>query len=244
MPAIQSTTLVLYDATRPDAVKNPGKYQWVLNENILGGRTNKIRLHLRYMTLMYNWYTFNNEVITYNDGAPKTITLNGNYTTSSFLVYLNTQLGAGYIATISDVTGKLIIAVPAPVTFTVATLKWSKRLKYFLGSGQSNIASVAGIVTFPFPVKLGGDQLIQVKMQGIIGNDTNGALTTGIDADALHIPIKYNPFYQITLQPENFYTIITTTENSSATFEITFLDQFGDELDLNDGDALFQFDLE
>lgn len=239
----QITTLILHEATRPDPIGNDvGKYTWNLNK-VIGVGKSKVQLKIRYIGLWYTWYTFKNEVLYYNDGIPKTITLNGNFTSVTLPPYIQGLLGGGYTVTISASLGTITILSPGPVTWNIGTTPWSVRSRYFLGAGEDDIASVANSSTFPFPVKLGGDQLIQIATNGIVGYNENRAKGSKLLGDSLKIPIKYNPGYMIEYTPEDFFTIITSETNSSPLLEFTFLDQFGKQLDLNGGDAFFQLEM-
>lgn len=235
---MQTTSLLLYDAVRYEPVKHPGKYTWTLN-NAIGAGCVRSRLSLKYLSMWYTWYVFKNEVLSYNDGVAKTITLNGTFNDVTLPAYLQTLLGAGYTVTVNPNTMTINILSPGLVTWTAASVPWSARLKYFLGL-TTDLGPTLN-ANFPYPVKLGGDMMIQIKFGNMISQNTNESSSTNMLVDSLKIPIPVNGFEFIEYSPDNFYTIITPGQNNTFNLTVTFLDQFGNELDLNNGDAVFIF---
>lgn len=239
---MQTTSLLLYDAKRFEPVKHPGKYTWTLN-NAIGAGVVRSRLSLKYLSMWYTWYVFKNEVLTYNDGAPQTIILNGTFNDVTLPAYIQTLLGGGYTVMINPNTMTINIISPGLVTWTAAgtatEAPWSARLKYFLGL-ETNLGPTLN-ASFPYPVKLGGDMMIQIKFGNMISQNTNEANSSNMLTDSLKIPVPVNGFEFIEYSPDNFYTMITAGQNNSYNLTVTFLDQFGNELDLNNGDAVFIF---
>lgn len=221
----QTTTLVLFDAIRADPVKRPGTYQWDLTD-VIGAGTRRRKLSLKYFNCWFTWYVFKNEVLTYNDGVAKTITLNGTYNIVTLPAQLQTLLGAGYTVTIDQNTLLINIVSPGLVTWTIESVPWSVRAKYFLGTGEVDIGPTLN-ATFAFAIKLGGDQLIQLASSKLVGTNNNQSQQTGLEDNALKIPVPVNGFQFIEYTPTNFYDIDTSINNNSSTLIITFLDQFG-----------------
>ena len=120
-----------------------------VGEDILGVKIGILHCEIPNTIYIVN---ANNNILYIDDSVSGLLTVTfgiGNYNINSFIDAFNLLTPVGYSMTYSKVTNK--VSVLGPRAFSILA---SSPCKYILGISDSNLASVANSVTFPFCVNL------------------------------------------------------------------------------------------
>jgi len=210
-----------------DALLQGNQYSWQLSTCPI--RQDRIEIDL--IEIPFSWYLFANEQLVYSGG---TAVLNGSFNTTTLPAILASIFGAT-TCTISDST--LLVNLTFAGSTTLNISQWSARAQYFLGSGTADLTGTN--ITFPYPVDLGGDRNIEMRISRLFTNDVHDSNTIP-NKGTLAIPISVNPFEVVYWEPENFYLETDNTQISRGII-VQFFDRWGFSLDLNHREGFIQY---
>lgn len=219
-------------------LQSDNTYEWDLSQ-IMTNAAGYTKLRVRRIDLPYSWYLFPAIPLINSLTIAPTNILNGNFSTFTLPAALMACFGVTGV-TIDAATNIITVTNGAP--FTLFISQWGAATQYFLGSGSSDINSVANTIVFPYPVDLGGNREVFLEWGNGLTNEKQVCAPDDVNKNALRFPVDGNPFDIIYWEPEDYFlTVDNSTSFAGPTLAIK--DEWGNILDLNHRQGYIQIEL-
>lgn len=188
---------------------------------------------VRGINFPFKWYLFNNEPLLWSGG---TATLNGSFDAIELPIAL-AILFTATSCTVSASTNKISMTFAGATTLNISS--WSRRARYFLGSGDADLTGVT--IDFPYPADLGGDD----NLNFIFDNGLTSENRTGLRAvsNSLVVPVPCNPQGYVYWEPQQPYELDINQPMNYTSLTLRIYDQWGNPVNMNNAQGYIQLEL-